>query len=135
MPWSAGRMALFQSGNFTLHSGKQSDYKIDCDALYDADWQTIARMVAKLVRPFKSVEGIPRGGLRLAHYLTPLCLPDAEDHLVVDDVLTTGTSINKAMTDYLLYNPGSVVVGAVVFARGPCPPGVVAVCQLPKELW
>jgi len=59
-------MNLFQLGDFTLNSGAKSVWKIDCDALSDGDIAALARMVQILVGPFHSVEGIPRGGLRLA---------------------------------------------------------------------
>ena len=104
--------ALFQSGSFALHSGGLSNWKIDCDALSDADIETLALMIAEEVGDFGTVEGVPSGGLRLSRVLAvhvsegPL--------LIVDDVLTTGESMEEQRAD-------REAVGAVIFARGMCP--------------
>jgi orotate phosphoribosyltransferase len=107
---------LFQSGIFTLASGQTVNFKIECDALTEQDWKTLARIAAYVLPPFGNVIGVPTGGLPFAEAL--------EEHatvgplLVADDVLTTGGSIGKYMAKGDL--------GVVVFARGPCPPGVTA---------
>lgn len=134
-------MNLFQSGDFTLSSGKKSAWKLECDSLTDADIVTLAAMIRQLVGPFGSVEGVPRGGLRLAHALCEFAKPTASgSHLIVDDVLTTGASMERALDrrkgGSLGVTLGGVpYVGAVVFARGPCPSWVKALFQMPKELW
>lgn len=130
-------MNLFQSGNFTLNSGAVSSWKLECDALNDADWETLALMVRELVGPFGSVEGVPRGGLKLAAKLQPYCQKDYYSHLIVDDVLTTGGSMERAKKTALDNRKISQrgVIGAVVFARGPCPPWVKALFQMPEKLW
>lgn len=115
-------MNLFQRGNFLLHAGTSSNWKIDCDALTDDDIETCAFLIAEdmlSLGGFGRVLGIPRGGLRLARALEKYA--DPEDHylLVVDDVLTTG----KSMNEILRKEKG---VGYVIFARGPLPPGVHA---------
>jgi hypothetical protein len=38
---------LFQLGDFHLHSGQKSKYKINCDALTDEDWRTLAMMLVE----------------------------------------------------------------------------------------
>jgi len=110
------KMSLFRLGDFTLHSGNKSYYKIDCDALTDKDWATLARMIYESVGKFRKVVGIPNGGLKLAQALKPYRFPNPEyPTLIVDDVLTTGNSmeeIRKTMGD---------CIGAVVFARNKCP--------------
>lgn len=125
-------MNLFQRGNFTLSSGAVSGYKIECDALSDADWEALALMVREMVGMFSSVEGVPRGGLKLAERLQPFCRPGCFRHLIVDDVLTTGRSMEVAAHGVNLGNP---VIGAVVFARGQCPTWVKALFRMPECLW
>ncbi len=95
-----------------LHSGARSTWKIDCDALGEEDLATIAALMVLLVPKFGSVEGVPTGGLRLAEkmnfYITE------GPHLIVDDVLTTGISMEEIRR-------GRDAIGAVIFARGKCP--------------
>ena len=38
-------MTLLQEGNFTLASGKTSEFKIECDALTQEDWSTAAHEI------------------------------------------------------------------------------------------
>lgn len=101
-------MSLFQFGNFHLSSGDVSNFKIDCDALTDRDIETVAIMLKERLPNFGSVEGVPSGGLRLAkvmeHYITEGPL------LIVDDVLTTGRSIERLRN-------GRTAIGAVIFSR------------------
>lgn len=118
-------MNLFRLGNFLLNSGKSSQVKIECDALTNEDWRCLAYLVRWLVvGPFSSVEGVPTGGLKLAEALEPHTTINMKRklHLIVDDVLTTGRSMEKARP---IIGPQDVVdglqiTGAVVFARGPC---------------
>lgn len=56
-------MSLFKLGDFELHSGQRSNWKIDCDALTPADWRALAKMIVDRLAPFGAVEGVPRGGL------------------------------------------------------------------------
>ena len=59
-------MALFSLSPFTSSAGVTLPFKIECDALTDDDIETLAEMIRQMVGPFSSVEGVPRGGLRLA---------------------------------------------------------------------
>lgn len=108
-------MNLFRSGEFTLNSGRVADFKIDCDALTDADLATLARVAARGLGPFGSVEGVPTGGLRFAAALEKHADPASGRVLITDDVLTTGGSMERQRGDR------RHVVGVVVFARGECP--------------
>ena len=101
-------MNLFQLGNFVSHAGKELEWKIECDALTDEDWECLAKMISERCQ-FGSVYGIPRGGVKLANALEKYTTPNNPYRLVVDDVYTTGKSMNEAM------NPGDI--GFVVFAR------------------
>jgi hypothetical protein len=48
-------------------------------------------------------------------------------HLIVDDVLTTGASMEAARAKLW---PGSLPLGVVIFARGPCPDWVWPIFRL-----
>jgi orotate phosphoribosyltransferase len=134
-------MGLFQLGDFTLHSGAKSQWRIDCDRLSDDDIVCLAVMIQQMVGSFRSVEGVPRGGLLLAEALWAFQTTSGP-HLIVDDVLTTGDSMEEARAECRLrgYGPGVAAplpdpVGVVLFARGECPPWVKAVFQTPPDLW
>lgn len=133
-------MSLFQLGDFTLNSGAKSAWKLECDALTDDDIEALALMVRQIVGPFQSVEGVPRGGLRLAKALEPhwAWLGAGQSwrsrHLIVDDVLTTGGSMERAKAAHSGQGRGEIL-GAVIFARGPCPEWIKPVFQMPEHLW
>lgn len=123
---------LFKSGEFTSHSGLKLDWKVECDVLDKEDWEVLARVIAMHVQPFCIVLGIPRGGLPLANALYQYRVRhNCTSILIVDDVLTTGKSMEKARNDILATTNlvGCVIMGAVAFARGPCPMWVYAVWQ------
>lgn len=118
---------LFRSGAFTLASGERSPFKIDCDALTSADWATLAAMVEDAFPlGFSEVVGVPTGGFRLAEALQPWANAKRNARLVVDDVLTTGRSIQRLM--------GPHDWGFVVFARRPPPtPRIRALFQMTHD--
>jgi hypothetical protein len=105
-------MNLFQLGKFTSHAGNELDWKIECDALTNEDWDCLAKMISEKTE-FGSVYGIPRGGTKLANALEKYKTPNSIIHLVVDDVYTTGKSMREVM------KPGDL--GFVVFARQKIP--------------
>lgn len=100
--------ALFQSGEFVLAAGQQSRFKIECDSLIDDDLAALAEQLAERLPPFGAVEGVPRGGLRLAELMTSYVSDGPL--LVVDDVWTTGMSMMSHRGD-------RAAIGAVIFAR------------------
>jgi pyrimidine operon attenuation protein/uracil phosphoribosyltransferase len=107
---------IFQAFDFTLPNGDPSIFKIECDNLTDEDIECFAKMVGHV--SFKSVEGIPRGGVRFAKALLKYIDPESEVHLVVDDVLASGTAMTNAMQ--AAFDGGEEVVrGVVIFSRGP----------------
>jgi hypoxanthine phosphoribosyltransferase len=111
-------MNLFEKKKWTMHSGDTSDFKIECDALTSDDWDTIAYLIAKHFS-FSNVVGIPRGGIALERSLKKY-KKSLGPLLIVDDVLTTGTSMEE-MKDTYLERYNNNIIGVVVFARGKCP--------------
>ena len=105
---------LFQRGTFQLHSGEVSSWKIDCDALTDNDISTLARMIHESV-VFGYVEWVSGGGERLGKAMLKWRNVYSSTLLIVDDVLTTGASMEAQRTDR------TDTIGAVIFARGACP--------------
>lgn len=101
-------MTLFQLGKFTSHSSQELDWKIDCDALTERDWECLAKMISDRCE-FGTVYGIPGGGTKLQKALEKYITPHNPYRLVVDDVWTTGQSMMEVM------NNGDI--GFVVFAR------------------
>lgn len=104
-------MPLFNIGDFLLHSGKYSHLKIDCDALTNEDILAIAQVVLAIMPPYRCVEGVPNGGLRLAAALEPWSTgSDYDPLLICDDVFTTGASMEE-------HRAGRNAVGVVIFSR------------------
>lgn len=122
-----GPVNLFRTGIFVLHAGEVSSWKVDCDALTDADWHTLAEIAAEMLPPFDTVVGIPRGGIKFAAALERFVTPNAGRRLIADDVLTTGSSMIDAMTEGLPTSRKTPDIGIVVFARGPLPRNVTAI--------
>lgn len=104
---------LFNFGGFKLHSGGISDFKIDCDALTDGDWESVAELIASKIK-FYEVIPIPTGGQKLANLLRHYKDANSAVILIVDDVLTTGKSMEE-MRNKLPRS--SDVAGVVVFSR------------------
>lgn len=141
------KSTLFQSGDFTLNSGAKSTWKIECDALTEGDWEGLAQLVRQTVVPFCAVYGVPRGGMSLAKALSQYETGDKQNPvLIVDDVWTTGGSWRRYRDKLIeVWDPHSsrpiallksYYIGVVVFARGEVTePGVVALFQMPKQLW
>jgi orotate phosphoribosyltransferase-like protein len=129
-------VSLFELKDFRSHSGFSLSFKIECDALGDEDLATLARiivvhMMTKKDMRFGRVVGIPKGGLRLAAELEKYVTADRSGPvLIVDDVLTTGESMENTRRQIWADFPGSEVVGVVLFARVRCPDWVTPVFQL-----
>lgn len=121
------RAGLFSIGDFTLASGEQSNWKIDCDFLNFDEWKALAVMlVERLPGPFFDVMGVPTGGELFAKALLPYVDDQAEHLLVVDDVWTTGGSMQRFIDVHVQRTRTWPLYRAVAFARNPTPPGVVA---------
>ena len=123
---------LFIEEDFTGHSGGQLHWKIEMDALDGAEWKCIARMIMEHeTRPFQAAIGIPRGGLTLSTYLNEYSTQNPEDpYLIVDDVLTTGGSMDEFKEEHF---KDKKVVGWVVFARRKPADWINALFLMPKH--
>lgn len=117
-------MSIFVRKDFVMHSGGIARFKIDCDALTDEDIETIAWIISQKGK-FKRVHGVPRGGLRLATALEKYKSEEGV-YLIVDDVLSTGASMEEAKAK--LNWP--TAVGVVIFARSKCPTWVRPVFEM-----
>lgn len=116
-------MPLFQWGDFILNSGLGTWWRIDCDAFTDSEIQLFAKLIAEKVGDFTSVS-CPRshpGSMppKLVEALKPYAKASSQLKktimLVVDDVATTGNSINALMNKHRPYY--DEVIGACVFTR------------------
>tara|TARA_Y100001951_G_C11167343_1_gene198224 strand:+ start:99 stop:581 length:483 start_codon:yes stop_codon:yes gene_type:complete len=123
---------LFQTTDFKSHSGLDLSWKIECDALQDGEWFTLSKMIMELSPPFSKAVGIPRGGVKLGDLLNihgtgkrtdPIC--------IVDDVITTGESMNDFKRTKHWREP-TEYIGWVVFARTTPPDWVNVLFQMPK---
>ena len=101
-------MDLFMRKDFTSHSGHLLTWKIECDALTEEEIETLALIISERLQ-FGDVIGIPSGGLRIASALEPYKTEGPT--LIVDDVLTTGKSMEKVKEQY----PDAI--GVVLFSR------------------
>jgi len=119
-------MGLFRLGDFTLSSGQKSRWKIDCDYLTEEVWKTLAFMSQNWRFVYKEVIPVPKGksrstidnAVRFADALKSYCDPAANSYLIVDDVYTTGKSMEdcrRALREKV--GPEPIIFGLVVFAR------------------
>ena len=107
---------IFENESFISHAGLALDFKINCDAFDVEDWLTLASLVStKFI--FGEVYGIPSGGTLFANKLQKYATGDKKDaFLIVDDVLTTGTSFQETLHK-LNISEDREVIGVVVFSR------------------
>ena len=120
-------MNLFRHGPFRLSSGQETSWKIDCDLLTREDWITLAHVGAQMVPPFCEVEPVPGHNTEVfAQFLLEHAVPASEavrgaGILIVDDVLTTGRTMERARAGR------RTCWGLVVFSRAVPPPWITAI--------
>ena len=119
---------LFERGEFTSNAGLMLDYKIDCDALTDEDIETLAKVISDKI-DFSTAVSVPRGGDKLTAALKRYEDIIHNTVLIVDDVLTTGGSMERKKKE-VMSEHDSEIVGVVIFAREKCPDWITAVFQL-----
>jgi orotate phosphoribosyltransferase len=116
-------MSLFQRGDFKLHSGQRSNWRVDCDHLLDEDLKALVAMALEILPAYGEVVGIPTGGTKLASLMQLYINPGSGRLLIVDDVLTTGFSMEEERARH----QGKEVVGLVLFAREKPAPWIKAI--------
>jgi len=127
---SSKSKALFQRKDFFIsHSGKPLSWKIECDTLTDDDWAWAASHVASKFS-FRGVHGIPSGGVVFEKHLRKYINPKGDFYLIVDDVLTTGNSMEKAKKDTQHHHSDIPRIGVVLFAREKPAHWIAAIWQL-----
>ncbi len=125
---------LIQIGEFPLHSGGTSYFKLECDKFTQSDWDALAIMAARRWK-FSAVYGIPTGGMRLAKAMEKYATFNAKDPMIiVDDVLTSGGSMDQAKAKFPYLDESDKIIGFVAIARGPTLPWVVPFFQV-AEGW
>ena len=126
-------MNLFQSVDFKSHAGLDLSWKIEMDAITSPEWFTLSQMILELAEPFREAIGIPRGGVELGTRLNQYGTGNLKDPiLIVDDVLTTGGSMEEFRRKRAFRNPTNYI-GWVVFARGYPPSWCKALFQMPSN--
>lgn len=127
-------MNLFVDGKFKSHAGQELLWKIECDALSASDWDCIAKMVADKFK-FREVHGIPDGGLMFARALKKYEVQFSRRILIVDDVYTTGQSMNEKLAEMGRKENGLGISGIVLFARNDTPNWIMPLFELNSFFW
>lgn len=135
-----------------MHSGGTSWWSIDCDALSDSEINLFAQMILREVGKVhlvthpashwgscvpKLARAISEQQISSPVYPEPDLASVVFDGrklriLIVDDVLTTGRSMEELKEGYSRSHQGNwevEFIGAVLFARGPCPSWVKPIFQ------
>lgn len=128
-------MSLFEFGQFTMASGRESRFKIECDAVTPEQWASFASLARPLLPAYGRVIGVPRGGVYWASCFAQWVTPGSRRVLMVDDVWTTGGSMVRCVLDHRTHGlQGDPWHGLVLFARGPVPSHVTALFTLHPEI-
>jgi len=114
---------LFSNKEFISHSGSTLPWKIECDTLVKEDWDWAATLISKKLS-FQEVYGIPRGGKEFESSLIPYKKPRGKYYLIVDDVYTTGDSMETVRRNTITHLP---ILGMVLFARDKTPSWIKAI--------
>lgn len=123
---------MFKKGKFKLHSGGESEFKIVCDTLTKEDLEALAYLVSKRITNFHSVT-VPADttSLTVIDFSNALeKYADTENgkyRIIVDDVLTTGSTMEETKANFF---PDEPIIGVVIFARGMCPTWVHPIFEL-----
>jgi orotate phosphoribosyltransferase len=117
---------LFQHGDFKLHSGQTTSFRINAERL---GWTELDALAHQLVAQldgfrFSMVIPIPRGGVEFAQLLSQHITPGTQNVLLVDDVYTTGASFREWKKKQLSLTATigeANIRGGVIFARSKPP--------------
>ncbi len=120
-----------QRKQFVMHSGEPSGFKIECDNLTDEEIDTFAMLILNNMEEFYDVYGVPSGGTKIAETLKPYKHYTGKKFLLVDDVLTTGYSMEEARVHLVKQKvPFKDIMGVVLFARTKAPEWITPVFQM-----
>lgn len=128
-------MSLFKKTDFQMPTGGMAHYKIDGGALTDEDLDALAYIVSEKLRTFanrdksaiRMVYGATETGERFAKAFEPYTDTFGSITLIVDDVLTSGATMENARMRYGVAD----ALGVVIFARGPAPDWVKPIFSMP----
>ena len=125
---------MFKFKPFKSHAGKSLCWKIEFDDLSQDDIDCLADVIST-THSYRNVEHPPTKSANLINLVGKLALHislDGDyDYLIVDDVLTTGKSMEDIYI-HLAENHGKRIKGVVIFARSDCPHWIEPVFQLNK---
>lgn len=114
------------------------DWKIECDCLTKGDMRTVAELINDSYT-FKCAATPPTDSDNL-HYLTELlankfATDDGKyDSLLVDDVLTSGGSMNRLYREHRYDLGRNKIKGVVIFSRrATCPRWITPIFTLNEE--
>lgn len=107
-----GNAPLFQYSDSISTNESRSPLRIECSALTEDDWLSIANLVAHAM-VFSKAVGVPSSGLPFAEALNKFA-HDSGPTLIVDDVLTTDGKLVRFRSELQLNRP---YIGLVLFAR------------------
>lgn len=90
-------------------------------------------MISKRVPDFSDVIGIPKGGIEIAFALNKYKNKESNRLLIVDDVFTTGNSMEEMREKYSHIYAKPAIIGSVIFARSKTPDWITPLFQLTPE--
>jgi basic membrane lipoprotein Med (substrate-binding protein (PBP1-ABC) superfamily) len=124
---------LFQSVDFISHSGLPLTWKIECDAIHDDEWSTLAKMIREYEnKNWRKAIGIPRGGVKLGEELNKYSSNNPDDPILIcDDVYTTGKSFADFVSEN--FDENEKIFCWCVFARKPTENGIKALFTMPEK--
>ncbi len=122
---------MFKCSELKSHAGLTLKWKIICDSLTEEDWDSLAQLVVSRY-DFKLAVGVPQGGLAFASALNKYAKSASVGLpvLIVDDVLTTGGSMEEMKRELAKKYNGNQMLGVVLFSRGQVPVWVRAIFTL-----
>jgi orotate phosphoribosyltransferase len=107
---------VFDKKDFVSHSGEKLTWKIEVDDLDHYDIETLAYLISQR-KKFTKVFGVPTGGNRLAFELAQYEDLMPNTILLVDDVMTTGGSMESMKVELQNQYPTFDIEGVVIFCR------------------
>jgi len=125
-------MALFNTGDFTIHLGRTSNWTINCAEFSEDDWACNAELIAERYPNFERVIGISHFGKILANHLEVYSTHGGV--LLVDDILWLDSMYKarlywRTRKNYMNHD----IQGFVIFSCVPCPNWVRTLWQLDTQ--